>query len=425
MMSGASCRSRTSDDAVARFLDFGGAARKGSPASPLLSVMTTTTRAHGRTLAAGLDERRNALNVIRLLLALLVIVDHSRPLGGFGREPRIGTATLGSLAVAGFFTLSGYLIASSRTRTSTAQFLWHRFLRIFPGYWVCLVVVAFGFGPLAWWHGHGSLVGYGAAQPLRYVAQNLPLLTPRVDVLPGTLATVPHARTWDTSLWTLQWELVCYLAIAALARFGLLSASRRVVVSWMLSLVVLLGAIDALVPGLPAGPAITLFVRFAAAFLAGTFLFLYADKVPLDGRLALAGIVAIAVLVHAPRPTGLVALPLAYVLLWTGARWRTSLFRSMDLSYGIYIYGFPVQQTLALHGAHHHGYPTYLVAGAACTLPFALASFLLIERPAMRARQHFGHSGRQIASTPTPAETIVHDAPDLGRFVAVSVQNHA
>jgi peptidoglycan/LPS O-acetylase OafA/YrhL len=342
-------------------------------------------RRRGSTLAEALDERRNALNVLRLGLALLVIVDHSPPLGGFGREPRLGSMSIGSLAVAGFFALSGYLIAQSRTRSTSRRYVWHRFLRIFPAYWVCLAVVAGVFGPIAWWHVHGGLAGYGHAQPLRYLVQNVPLITPRAGDLPGTLDHVPDPNAWNTPLWTLQWELACYAAVWIAARYGLLHIRRRSWIAAMFSVIVVVGLVEALTD-LPGGPAIAIVARFAATFLAGTLLFLFAERVPFDGRLAAGAAVFVGTVSFLPRSHAVIALPLAYLCLWLGASWRTNLCRRVDISYGVYIYGFPVQQMLALYGFQEHGVVAYFLASVIGTVPLAVASFLLVERPAMRVR---------------------------------------
>ena len=93
---------------------------------------------HTETLANVFDPRRNAFGLFRFALAALVIVSHCYPLGGFGRDPlevvTAGRLSLGLFAVAMFFVLSGFLITRSASRTSAIRFLWHRFLRIFPGY---------------------------------------------------------------------------------------------------------------------------------------------------------------------------------------------------------------------------------------------------------------------------------------------------
>ena len=89
-----------------------------------------------QTLATAFDPRHNSLNALRLALATLVIVSHAWPIGGFGNDPHIGDLSFGGWAVAGFFAISGFLITSSRLRSSFSAYLWRRMLRIFPGLWV-------------------------------------------------------------------------------------------------------------------------------------------------------------------------------------------------------------------------------------------------------------------------------------------------
>src|SRR5271165_7335160 len=94
------------------------------------------------------DYKNNSIGFLRFLFAGAVIWSHSFGLGGFGIDPvqrySGGTETAGTLAVAGFFFLSGFLITRSYgTSGSIVAFMWHRFLRIFPGFWVCLAICAF------------------------------------------------------------------------------------------------------------------------------------------------------------------------------------------------------------------------------------------------------------------------------------------
>jgi peptidoglycan/LPS O-acetylase OafA/YrhL len=85
-------------------------------------------------LADTLNLKSNSLNVIRLVLALLVVVFHSFPLGGFQGAASIGQMPLGTFAVASFFVVSGYLISHSRSKSSTGHYFWKRGLRIIPDF---------------------------------------------------------------------------------------------------------------------------------------------------------------------------------------------------------------------------------------------------------------------------------------------------
>src|SRR3982751_5753061 len=81
------------------------------------------------------NSRDNGFAFLRFTLAVLVMVSHSSVLGGFGLPPFVCTLgrdySLGSVAVAMFFVLSGFLITRSAQNTpSVGRFLWHRFLRV-------------------------------------------------------------------------------------------------------------------------------------------------------------------------------------------------------------------------------------------------------------------------------------------------------
>ena len=71
-----------------------------------------------------------------------MIFSHAIVLGDYGSEALWGNGTLGGIAVDGFFAVSGFLIAASAMRNHVGRYMWQRFLRIFPGFWVCLVVTA-------------------------------------------------------------------------------------------------------------------------------------------------------------------------------------------------------------------------------------------------------------------------------------------
>ena len=97
-----------------------------------------------------LPERRdNSLNLVRLVLAALVLVSHAYAITGHTPEPEWHDTTLGTWAVYGFFALSGFLITGSRMTSDMGAYLIRRIARIYPGYLVCLVVTVVVFAPIA------------------------------------------------------------------------------------------------------------------------------------------------------------------------------------------------------------------------------------------------------------------------------------
>ncbi len=89
-----------------------------------------------RTIGDALTGKPDSLNFLRLVLALTVLLSHARGLGGFGQGGLINGTTLGTIAVYGFFGISGYLIAASALRNRGGRYLWQRCLRILPAFCV-------------------------------------------------------------------------------------------------------------------------------------------------------------------------------------------------------------------------------------------------------------------------------------------------
>lgn len=335
-------------------------------------------------LGARLDsfpDRDNSLNFLRLVLAGLVIVSHAWPIGGFGQDPHVGPTSVGHVAVAGFFVISGWLITQSRLRSPLSGYLWRRFLRIYPGFLVTIVVVGFVVAPI------GSALGagrYRLSDGLRYVLSDAGLRM-RSYAVGATPAHVPYGGAWDGSLWTLYYEAVCYLLLALLVTL----VARRwrppaVVTAWLL-----LSAAEVAqrVTGVHVLYDVLQVLDLGPYFFAGAALFVLRERLPLHGGVATGATGwSVAVLAAGADPV-LAAVPLAYVLLWLGARVPfRSVGRRNDISYGMYIYAFPVQQLLVLLGANSAGVLPYVLACIVCTIPPALASWLLVERPALRLK---------------------------------------
>ncbi len=332
------------------------------------------------TLGESFDPKRNSLNALRLVLATLVIVSHSWPIGGYGHDPGDGDLTLGAWAVAGFFAISGYLITGSRLHSrSLLDYMWRRVLRIYPAFLVVLALVAFVFAPLS-----VLVVGSGSWHPLDglgYLWANLGIRITQTGI-PGTLETAPFSDAWNGSLWTLWYEFLCYVAIGLGVSFiprrllGVVSIAATVgcaVATWILK--------DLSLP-LTLVNATTLGGYFAA----GVLLYCYRDKVPLVWYLA--ALATLLILVTAATSTFrmLAALPVAYLMMWLGVVLPLQRVGAKnDISYGMYIYAFPVQQLLAILGAGLI-LPVwgFLCVSILATIPFACLSWFLVERPGMR-----------------------------------------
>ncbi|KAA9111225.1 acyltransferase family protein [Microbacterium rhizomatis] len=331
--------------------------------------------------------RANSLNMFRLILAGLVLFAHSWYVAGQGSGPSIQGENLGGWAVAGFFVLSGFLITRSRLRTSPGDYLLHRVARIYPAFIVVLLVTAFIFAPVALLIQQGSLSGFLSTPitPLQYVWGNLALYIEHYDI-GATLQTVPYPGAWNGSLWTLFYEFLCYVVIWVLGFIGLARRSPILVGAlWVVSVATYAGIGAAQRAGLDVS--FELFARLLPFFLGGSLIFYIVDRFGINRILGIVSlIVTVALIWTVPRWGGQLAAPfLAYGLLslstWIPQpRWVAR----NDVSYGFYIYAWPMQQLVVLIGGAALGMPVYILITIVVTFAFAWLSWVLIERPAMR-----------------------------------------
>lgn len=345
--------------------------------------------------------RHNSIGALRLFLAVLVVYTHCFYLGGFGREWLLdwsrGLNFAGNFAVQSFFALSGWLVATSwRRQPSLRSFLWHRGLRLLPALWVCLLVTAFVFAPLVWW--------FTAERPTflqldpsaaGYVWRNLFL--PRTQIAIGPLPLqVPHPGDWNGSLWTLFYEGACYLMVAVLGLAGLLSR-------WRIAGTVLVGCFLALHAVLVITEYQGGLVRFfdtpgkllTLHFLAGAAWAAWPEAVARVQLLGWAGITLPVLLFLSWRfaaQVWLSPLLLPPAVLWLGGLGLLAELENRiggDYSYGIYLYGYPVQQVLAFFEFNRFGFVPYLLASLLLALACAGLSWRWIEKPALGFKSWF------------------------------------
>jgi len=346
----------------------------------------------------------NALNFVRLVLALQVVVWHAYALRGGRWLPEQVEVFGAEIAVDGFFAVSGFLICRSWLRNpGLLRFAEARARRLLPGLWVCLIVTAFVIAPLATHAaGHSELSLRGQ---LEFVLGNATTWVSVWDIDGGPTG-VSHQGAWNGSLWSLSWEVSAYAAVAILGIFALV---RGRVVLW-LAAVFWLWAFALVVSG--SGVVNTvhplwLLPRTGLMFACGALLFLLRDRVPISRMLAVVAVGLVVGGVAATPSYRVIAAPaVAYLCLYVGielGRFPRLVLRN-DLSYGVYIYAFPIQQALLLAGFGSIGWAAFVCLSVACTLPLAAASWFAVERPAQRFRRQ-GYRGEPSAfdrSIPQP-----------------------
>lgn len=343
----------------------------------------------GLTLAAILPRDGNSFGVIRLLLASIVVVSHAYLMhsGTMAADPvmQFTGYTSGQHAVQGFFVLSGLMVASSFAQSrGLIDFVSARVLRIFPGLIACVLLTALVLGPLVSTLAPGT---YFSSETLwRYIAVTLSLKTGSAP-LPGVFETVPMANIVNLSLWTLKFEVICYALLGLCGTVALVSPWPRQ------ARFALAGGLAAFVlwrhPGLIESNTVVDSVRYFTLFF-GTGVLAYAarEHVVINGYVLAILAAIFAASISTPFAEFAAAALLAYAMIWL-ATFSFGPLRQVtsrhDLSYGVYIYGVPVTQTL-LYLWPGIGITTLIALSFLIVLPLAALSWLLIERPAISLR---------------------------------------
>ncbi len=337
------------------------------------------------TLADRFSARHNNFDLLRLLLAGIVVLAHGIAMRT-GDQPRFGISTIGDFAVDGFFILSGFLVTRSWLSLNDFwRYTWHRFLRIMPGYWVCLVVMAVVVAPAATLLGRqwlGELVTAPDSVG-RFLLVNSGLMVFQYDIA-SVFASNPTPLTVNGALWTLILEAGCYFVLACFGLAGLLRGRRRVIVPvFAAALGVLAGLYDL---GIYVGIGDNT-LRMLMLFMLGASAHLFADRIPMNSVLAaVAAVVLVTSIVTLDNYRHAGAYALAYLLLWLAAGLRATVRLKVDLSYGVYIYHYPLQQLMMLTALAATPTPLFVLISLVLVLPIAASSWFAVERPCLRRK---------------------------------------
>lgn len=354
-----------------------------------------------RSLAEILTDKSNSFNAVRLLAAMAVVLSHSYLLllAGDHSEPFDGAPyNLGQIAVNVFFFLSGLMLSRSYAlRPDWRQFALARVLRVFPALVVCGFVVAWLLGPFA------------TALPVEnYFSDPRTLLYPFLvpflfdqASLPGIFEYGFNPGEVNAPLWTVKYELFAYLAFGVAASLGL-TRSRRLT----LALVAVLGmalSITYAAHEFETSPLGSL-LRFGFCFSLGTLAFQYADRIRIRPGLAplwlaiglgLSSLLTQTIFGPLVSIIGFAALALALGALRVPG--LTAVTNRTDISFGIYLYAWPLQQTLLLWGETHQAWGLFLLPLVGAT-GLALLSWHFVEKPALglkhRAPRRAGEDGK-------------------------------
>ncbi|MEA9556928.1 acyltransferase [Xanthomonas nasturtii] len=336
-------------------------------------------------VAEGLARRQDNFLWLRIVAAILVIYGHSFHIAPNGAAKEVFVSMgwqiySGDIAVNMFFVISGFMIAGSFVRQPDLwEFMKARVLRVFPAFFVCLMILAFIVGPLASSLPLGSY--FKSSEAFSYVYRNLAFSSAMQFTLPGVFES-GAVNVVNGSLWTLPAEFRMYVFVAIIGSLGILA--QRWALLGFISALMLVGVVAPW--GLPLHPD---WVRLSGYFASGVLIFAFRDKL----SVSTAGMVAIAFATYLCRGLDvylyMFAFALCYFCFWCAYAFRLpSIDGWGDPSYAIYLWGWPIQQMFVRLFPGETSTVNFFLS-AAVAIGAGYLSWHVIEKPCLKLKHVF------------------------------------
>ena len=336
---------------------------------------------------------KNSFGLVRLLAAICVVISHGYLVaqGANGLQPleALTGYTLGAHAVHVFFTVSGLLVAASfERRPSLMAFGAARFFRIYPGLLMSATLVFLFLASFVSTASWGEIL---AACGFSYFVKTLVMLAGSASI-PGVFDAAPNPGEVNVPIWTLKYEVACYISLGlvmwAVLRTKWVSPPQACAAILLLSGAWMLRGVAYNDAGF-----FDHIARFSFAFWSGVAAWHLRHKIPMryDALLALLALVVISIYFHLSALPHFLIISTGYAaLMFSRYRFgRASTFTDRhDMSYGIYILGWPVEQTILLHNPEMPPLVLGLCA-LILVLPLAYLSWRFVEKPALKIKDRF------------------------------------
>lgn len=387
-----------------------------------------------QTLGSALDEQKGfaqGFDFLRIFLATGIIGWHTASLSGHLETARASVFWFSEyMLVPMFFALSGFLVAGSSMRLSTTNFLLNRAARILPALVADIVFAALLIGPLV-----TTLPAHQYFSDASFFSYFFNAVGWMHYSLPGVFKNNPSPQV-NGALWTVPFEIGCYVILMGLMISGAIKRPRLVLLS---TYAVLIAGIPLKVmashlvsdnPSFLEKLAMALFLFRSSllwpSFLIGIVLYQLRYYVPFSKGVAI-GLVGAAILVSVfgdakvllsnPAVHSIILPLLGYLTVLIGLSRMPRLpgFGTGDYSYGLYLYHMPFLQLLI------HYFPetwtgdrwwTLFFAGFPLALTAAMISWHFFEYPSLKFRNSFvikhrpGPGGRApVANSRSPVRT--------------------
>lgn len=326
------------------------------------------------------SHKGNSFDLIRHLAALTVIISHQHAFQNVYEESFRGFLSYAGVGVVVFFSISGFLVAQSFQRSNGfVDFMEKRIRRIFPGLIACSFVIVYLLAPF--YYGDMKLAYLSSMD----VFKNFLAMSAMMQIhIPLLFEGYKHIGPPNGSLWTLPIEFSCYLIIAL--AMGLVKNWRSMAFMLFLMIAGSIALSDQQKQAAFYGVSTQWLIQFGTSFFLGALLSLTREAwdntktklffvfFALFCLYMMKGMQEILVF-------GYVALTLITIVI--GVSFKERLIKGrFDISYGLYIYAWPVQQIMA--NETHMNYWWSLFASIIVITALATLSWHFVEKPFLR-----------------------------------------
>ncbi|WP_407306658.1 acyltransferase family protein [Desulfosporosinus sp. SB140] len=350
------------------------------------------------------SKKDNSFNLIRFLLAMMVIYSHSFVLLGHLNYayPAILNYVNYFPPVECFFIVSGFLVTQSLLESpSYGIYLLKRVLRIFPAFFVSLTVIAFIIGPIV---SHTTIYNYfwapGQDNPWNFVFKNITLnITGYSWTIRDVFSSNPFSLGLNGSMWTIKHEFAMYLILIVFSFFYFFKYRKLLLLTTFITgmLVILnlkysysLVHLSGYKWWVISDNEYASFIKLLYYFLTGSSIYIFMDKIYFSWRFIFLITMVLLFLfvnsnIHLLKYAFLVCLP--YLILALGLKFRLPSFGKYgDFTYGLYIYAFPIQQLITYYFGSRLTIANYFILVFCITLFVSILSWKYIEGPSLHLK---------------------------------------
>lgn len=339
-----------------------------------------------------MNDRNNNFDFLRFIAATAVILSHSYPLSGNNNEffglLTNGQSALGGVSVAIFFIISGFLITMSFDKNkSVVQFVINRVLRIFPALLLIILLSVFIIGPIVTTLSFNDY--FKDSKTYDYLKTFF--LFPVYFELPGVFGNNPNPISVNGSLWTLSYEILSYFMVVIFGLLGFYKKKFRGVILFLFLLLVYLNIFRANIFDNYnfRGVSFSTFSYLFGYFVAGMLVYCYKDKITINRTLFICFSLLTLISMKYGGFKELFPILGSYLVICIAYSKKIKLYNFSkfgDLSYGLYIFAFPIQQLVTwCYGGKMNVFLHFFISFLICVV-LSYASWHLIEKQFLKLK---------------------------------------